>query len=372
MMRSMASMPPLAGSRSSRTAPGWCSTTAASASSGGADLGGDDEAGRRQQAAQRAGPGPAVADHDDDQRRRGLAGAGHGRAEVLSGHRHRRRPPPSPARRAGRERGALVLGIVSPAPALEACRPCEDRRGHALVPAARPGPGLVRRARPRPALARARHVGRGRCWSARSCCSRPRSPGCCRSTGRGWTAGRRRPPWPPSRRARRCGPGAGSATRAGRCGCTRRRPRWSQRHGGELPDVVRRAARAARRRRATPPRPSRRSRTAPGTPCWTPTCAGCSPGRSAAPSSRRRTLTRRPSGPAPSGCVPDEPATAARWAVAVMELGALVCTARAPRCDRLPGRRPVRVAAGRPPGVRRAGAAHPGASPGPTGRSAGC
>jgi len=34
--------------------------------------------------------------------------------------------------------------------------------------------------------------------------------------------------------------------------------------------------------------------------------------------------------------LPDEPARAARWAVAVMELGALVCTARAPRCDACP------------------------------------
>jgi A/G-specific adenine glycosylase len=34
--------------------------------------------------------------------------------------------------------------------------------------------------------------------------------------------------------------------------------------------------------------------------------------------------------------VPDEPAVAARWAVAVMELGALVCTARSPRCDSCP------------------------------------
>ena len=34
--------------------------------------------------------------------------------------------------------------------------------------------------------------------------------------------------------------------------------------------------------------------------------------------------------------VPDDPAAAARWAVAVMELGALVCTARAPRCDGCP------------------------------------
>jgi A/G-specific adenine glycosylase len=34
--------------------------------------------------------------------------------------------------------------------------------------------------------------------------------------------------------------------------------------------------------------------------------------------------------------VPAEPARAARWAVAVMELGALVCTARSPRCGDCP------------------------------------
>ena len=34
--------------------------------------------------------------------------------------------------------------------------------------------------------------------------------------------------------------------------------------------------------------------------------------------------------------VPEDPGVAARWAVAVMELGALVCTARAPRCDHCP------------------------------------
>jgi A/G-specific adenine glycosylase len=34
--------------------------------------------------------------------------------------------------------------------------------------------------------------------------------------------------------------------------------------------------------------------------------------------------------------VPDDPATAARWAVAVMELGALICTARTPRCSNCP------------------------------------
>ncbi len=46
---------------------------------------------------------------------------------------------------------------------------------------------------------------------------------------------------------------------------------------------------------------------------------------------------------------PDEP-TAARWSVAVMELGALVCTARSPRCGRCPVRRRCAwVAAGSPP-----------------------
>ena len=33
---------------------------------------------------------------------------------------------------------------------------------------------------------------------------------------------------------------------------------------------------------------------------------------------------------------PDEPALAARWAIGLMELGALVCTARAPRCGECP------------------------------------
>ena len=63
----------------------------------------------------------------------------------------------------------------------------------------------------------------------------------------------------------------------------------------------------------------------------------------------RRVLARAVGGleqPAPSlsaaeraraeALVPDEPAVAARWAVAVMELGALVCTARSPRCETCP------------------------------------
>jgi A/G-specific adenine glycosylase len=65
----------------------------------------------------------------------------------------------------------------------------------------------------------------------------------------------------------------------------------------------------------------------------------------------RRVLVRAAAGraePAPTltaderrlgeSLLPDEPAVAARWAVAVMELGALVCTARAPRCADCPVR----------------------------------
>ncbi|WP_432521395.1 A/G-specific adenine glycosylase [Kineococcus sp. SYSU DK006] len=47
--------------------------------------------------------------------------------------------------------------------------------------------------------------------------------------------------------------------------------------------------------------------------------------------------------------LPEDPPTAARWAVAVMELGALVCTARAPRCPSCPlADRCAWVLAGRP------------------------
>lgn len=56
--------------------------------------------------------------------------------------------------------------------------------------------------------------------------------------------------------------------------------------------------------------------------------------------------------------LPADPATAARWSVAVMELGALVCTARAPRCERCPVSGSCRwLAQGRPPdpGPRRPG-----------------
>jgi A/G-specific adenine glycosylase len=53
------------------------------------------------------------------------------------------------------------------------------------------------------------------------------------------------------------------------------------------------------------------------------------------------------------GLLPPDGPTAARWAVGVMELGALVCTARVPGCDRCPVRRRCAWrAAGFPQGER--------------------
>ncbi len=50
-----------------------------------------------------------------------------------------------------------------------------------------------------------------------------------------------------------------------------------------------------------------------------------------------------------TGLLPEEPAVAANWAVAVMELGALVCTAGNPRCDACPiAAHCAWLAAGRP------------------------
>ena len=60
--------------------------------------------------------------------------------------------------------------------------------------------------------------------------------------------------------------------------------------------------------------------------------------------------------------LPAEPAVAARWSVAVMELGALVCTAASPRCAELPGGPALRLAGRRPPTRRRGASPAPGAA----------
>ena len=242
--------------------------------------------------------------------------------------------------------------------------------GHAVVAAARPGPGLVRRARARPALALPGHLGLGRPGQRGHAAADPGGPG---RAGLPGLAGALADPGGAGRRAAgRGGAGLGPARLpAPGAAAARGRDRGGGAARRRAADDVRRAASRCPASGSTPRRPWRRSRTAPGTPCWTPTCAGCWPGRSAAPSSRRP-RSRRPSGPAPRRCVPDDPATAARWAVAVMELGALVCTARAPRLRPVPGA-PTGARGGWRAARRttgRCGAPRP--SPGPTGRCAGC
>ena len=81
-------------------------------------------------------------------------------------------------------------------------------------------------------------------------------------------------------------------------------------------------------------------------PYWTPTSAGSSPAPSTgvqyppnATTAAERKLAR--------ALLPDDERTAARWAAASMELGALVCTARNETCHRCPIAAPVRLAAGR-------------------------
>jgi A/G-specific adenine glycosylase len=65
------------------------------------------------------------------------------------------------------------------------------------------------------------------------------------------------------------------------------------------------------------------------------------PGPAAAPSAAERRLAE--------SLLPAEPAVAARWSVAVMELGALVCTSARPRCAACPvARHCAWLAAGRP------------------------
>ena len=157
----------------------------------------------------------------------------------------------------------------------------------------------------------------------------------------------------PGRRAGRGGDprrGAGSATRAGRCGCTRPRPAIVERHGGEVPADAGRAARAARASARTRPGRWPRSPTASGTRWSTPTCAGWSPGRC---SGQAEPARRRPPRDlvAVEALLPADPARAARASVALMELGALVCTARAPPVRRLPVAAPSCAwRRGRPPG----------------------
>ena len=192
--------------------------------------------------------------------------------------------------------------------------------------------------------------------SPRSCSSRRRSPGC-EPVWHEWLAALagRRPTWP--RRA------PGDAVRAwGRLGYPRRALRL---HAAAA--AHRASGTAARCRHAEPscwtcpasaPTPRRRWPASPS--AGTPAVVDTNVRRVHGP--RRRAgapCRRRPPRPAPRRAgrraAAAGPGRGRTWNVAVMELGALVCTARAPRCGDCPVGRPVRVAARRPAGVRRAG-----------------
>ena len=197
-----------------------------------------------------------------------------------------------------------------------------------------PRPGLVRATRPRPAMARADRVAVGGARQRGHAAADPGIPRRPRVPRPGWSDGRRPARWRLSPRARRCGSGDSSATRAGRSTCTR--PHGSSRSGT--------AARFLRRERTcsrcqasgpTPPPRWRASRSASGTRCSTRTSAACWPGWSAARRLPPRTLSAAETRLAES-LLPSQPAVAARWAVAVMELGALVCTTASPACARCP------------------------------------
>ena len=102
----------------------------------------------------------------------------------------------------------------------------------------------------------------------------------------------------------------------------------------------------------TPRRRSPASPSASATSCSTPTSAGCWRAPSPAREFPAPAVTRAERDVA-TALLPDDAATAATWAVATMELGALVCTARQPSCDACPVAEPVRLARRRLPGVRR-------------------
>ena len=126
--------------------------------------------------------------------------------------------------------------------------------------------------------------------------------------------------------------GDGSDTPGVLSGCTRRRTRrrTARRSGA---DLVSRApgppgGRGLRRQQR------RCSRSGTVMRCSTPTFGVSSRavGGTARPSPTTTAAERRRA----ESLMPADAATAVTWAVAVMELGALVCTARSPRCDACP------------------------------------
>ncbi len=122
----------------------------------------------------------------------------------------------------------------------------------------------------------------------------------------------------------------------------------TEKYAGELPVDARRAAGAAGDRRLHGCRRGRvRLRAQARGPRYER-----SPGAGAAWSPGASSLAQQPSVAEyrlAESLLPDDDAVAARWSVAVMELGALTCTAAAPRCDDCPvAQQCAWLAAGRP------------------------
>ena len=277
--------------------------------------------------------GPAAAD------RRGRADGlppRHRPGGLRSAPGARRRPLPPDAGAGGGRHPPGALRRPGRRAVMTAYGPCHDRQHHVDV-LRRAGAGLVCAERAGPALARARRDAVGGAGQRDHAAADAGGPSAARVPELdGQVAhpgGARRPRRP----ARQSGSGAGSAIRAARSGCTRRRRFSWPGTAGRCPPTWTPCARC-RGSGATPRRPWPASPSASGTPCSTPTCGGCWPGWSpgsrvpAAASSAVSVAERRLA----ESLLPAESAVAARWSVAVMELGALVCTAASPRCDGCP------------------------------------
>ena len=220
---------------------------------------------------------------------------------------------------------------------------------------------------PRPALAAARHQRLGRPGQRGDAATDPGRPGRARlallddplAHPRCLAAD------PPSEAIRMWG---GSATRAGRCGCTPARWRSSSGTTAGCPTI---SISCWRCPASGPTRLGRwrRSLTASGIRWWTRTCAGWSPGRSRA--SRRRSGHDRGRPGRDGGLLPADDARAARASIAFMELGAIVCTARSPKCVDCPFDHAARGGSPASP-ARPARAATRSATRAPTARSAAC
>ena len=181
---------------------------------------------------------------------------------------------------------------------------------------------------------RTRH--RTACWCPRSCSSRPRSIGSCRSTASS-SVTIRPSSSSPRRRWTPCGgSGTRSATTSARFGSTRSRARPSPATAADCPIEKTRCG-SCRASGATPRARSSRSPTAGTRPSSTPTC-GASLGRVfLGPRRLARVRGQRAFWDLAAALVP--PGRGYDFNQALMDFGATWCTPRKPRCVPCPMKR---------------------------------